>query len=465
MEALLFPDLEQIGASATITLETFWLKRIKVKLLSKLGRGSFGDVYMADVVGVREGVQDVAVGDKVAVKRIERESAGEDEIRLYTQFNEDPKAVQICSVASCLIDSRRRSDGAYYLAFELLDYAKDLFQVIQTVNKVPRNDATRLIRMKLVKEVSVTVGLLHALGIFHRDLKPSNLVMGELLHHDTTPMLETWNRVGTLDVDPEIGPDDTNLERYVKLRNASVGIDPVAETTFVEVFVVDPLLVKIIDLGFGIRTCFSTYEKRVVGTAIFVDPWYVRAIVKARDILGFARMDLIYPMPKRMQHCDYANFVWQSNDKWSLGMTLYHIFHGFAAYADMRRTDKDVYQYSIGHLISGLEPLPLPRVIAVLTDTRRFLADFEKTMVYLCELGDYPRRGALHVDSLYLAAAALDKPPADLQLPSSKTLAVLEDDALIIEPLAGLLEIYPLDRVENVLEFGVGLEIDVDKLP
>ena len=132
------------------------------RILEQLGEGGMGTVWKAE---------HSTIGRKAAVKMLHGEYSNRKEIvqrffneaRAATQLN-DPGIVQI-------FDFGTTPEGYAYIVMELLE-GEALDRRLHRLGKLSVHDALRIMR-----QVSSTLGAAHAQGIVHRDLKPENVYM------------------------------------------------------------------------------------------------------------------------------------------------------------------------------------------------------------------------------------------------------------------------------------------------
>ncbi|HUS27662.1 MAG TPA: protein kinase [Kofleriaceae bacterium] len=132
------------------------------KILDQLGEGGMGTVWRAEHMGI---------GRKAAVKMLHGEYSHRAEI-VQRFFNEARAATQISDPGIVQIfDFGTTPEGYAYIVMELL-VGEALDRRLQRLGKLTVHDALRIMR-----QVSSTLGAAHAQGIVHRDLKPENVYM------------------------------------------------------------------------------------------------------------------------------------------------------------------------------------------------------------------------------------------------------------------------------------------------
>lgn len=133
----------------------------KLRILSVLGEGSIGRVYLAE---------HVALGKRLAVKVLKgqsekkRTSRFKAEARAASRF-EHPHSVQIIDFGEDSVD------GLLYIAMELLE-GKDLQQIIDANGMLEQVRASRIL-----VQVLRALGAAHLEGVIHRDIKPANVML------------------------------------------------------------------------------------------------------------------------------------------------------------------------------------------------------------------------------------------------------------------------------------------------
>ncbi|MDC0677371.1 protein kinase domain-containing protein [Sorangium atrum] len=136
----------------------------RYRLLSEIGRGGAGVVYMAD---------DLDGGGRVAVKVLLRTHAAGT--AAASRFEREIRAMRLLDAPGFvrMLDagSARELDDAPFLVMELLR-GHDLEQLVTTQGRRSPGEVQRWLG-----EVAETLELAHARGLSHRDLKPANLFL------------------------------------------------------------------------------------------------------------------------------------------------------------------------------------------------------------------------------------------------------------------------------------------------
>jgi len=136
----------------------------KYRLLSRVGEGAMGTVYLAEHTALRK---------KVAVKVLHPDLGMDDELIKRFQLEgiaagkfTHPNAIQI-------FDFDRGDGDVFYLAMEYVE-GKSLKSLIQEKGVIPAAEA-----IPLVRQVLSALAEAHRQGIVHRDLKPENIMVTE----------------------------------------------------------------------------------------------------------------------------------------------------------------------------------------------------------------------------------------------------------------------------------------------
>ena len=155
------------------------------EILSTLGKGGMGEVYLAE---------DSRLGRKVALKFLSR-SFMNDPDRLR-RFEQEARAASALNQPSILtIHEIGETDGRRFIATEYIEGETLRQRLVHT----PLTIAEAL---EIARQVAGALAVAHAAGIVHRDIKPENI------------MLRSDGLVKVLDFglaklsEPEIGPED-----------------------------------------------------------------------------------------------------------------------------------------------------------------------------------------------------------------------------------------------------------------
>src|SRR5688572_12244523 len=132
----------------------------RYKILSKLGEGGMGEVYLAE---------DTQLHRKVALKVLPEDvAANRDRMRRFKQEATAAATLNHPNIAH--IYEIGESDGTHFIAMEFVD-GKTLRESIHR----DRTDLRRLLRY--LQQVAEGLAKAHAAGIVHRDLKPDNVMI------------------------------------------------------------------------------------------------------------------------------------------------------------------------------------------------------------------------------------------------------------------------------------------------
>ena len=134
------------------------------RVLSKLGEGGMGTVYVAE---------DTLLGRRVAIKSLKVPTVpGEKQYR--TRFLREARAASQLNHPhiATIHDYGETADGHPYLVMELIDG--------QTLSDLLRENPLPLDRtIKIIKQVAEAIAEAHRHGIVHRDIKPSNVALNQ----------------------------------------------------------------------------------------------------------------------------------------------------------------------------------------------------------------------------------------------------------------------------------------------
>jgi serine/threonine-protein kinase len=134
------------------------------RILSKLGEGGMGTVYVAE---------DTVLGRRVAIKSLKIASVpGQKHFR--TRFLREARAASLLNHPhiATVHDYGETEDGQPYLVMELIDG--------QSLNELLRDNPLPVDRaVGIVRQVAEAIAEAHRHGIVHRDIKPSNVVLNQ----------------------------------------------------------------------------------------------------------------------------------------------------------------------------------------------------------------------------------------------------------------------------------------------
>lgn len=135
----------------------------KYRLLSRLGQGGMGYVFLAEKLHL---------GTKVAIKFLDPEPNA-DATRLKRFLQEARVAVEVNhpGAAQLLDAGHDEVTGSLFLVFEYVE-GKDVREVLQEEGRLPFDEAR-----DICIQVAEVLAFAHARGIVHRDIKPENVRM------------------------------------------------------------------------------------------------------------------------------------------------------------------------------------------------------------------------------------------------------------------------------------------------
>ncbi|MEE8367931.1 MAG: protein kinase [Thermoanaerobaculia bacterium] len=135
---------------------------IHYEVLSKLGEGGMGEVYVA---------HDTKLDRKIALKVLPVDVASDPERRM--RFEREAKAIAALSHPNIVtIHSVEESDGVHFITMELVE-GKTLTEIL------PRDGLGLAKLLEYATSIADAVSSAHRKGITHRDLKPDNIMLGE----------------------------------------------------------------------------------------------------------------------------------------------------------------------------------------------------------------------------------------------------------------------------------------------
>jgi len=131
------------------------------RILSKLGSGGMGEVYLA---------QDTKLDRKVAIKFLNEEfSKDSDKLKRFIQEAKAASALNHPNILT--VHEIGEVDGKNYLATELID-GKTLREQLSYKEPLPLNTI-----LKIGVQVAEALSAAHQAGIIHRDIKPENIMI------------------------------------------------------------------------------------------------------------------------------------------------------------------------------------------------------------------------------------------------------------------------------------------------
>src|SRR3982074_92849 len=130
------------------------------RIISKLGAGGMGEVYLA---------QDTKLDRKIALKILPADlAANHDRMRRFTQEAKAAAALNHPNIAT--IHEIGESHGVNFIAMEFIDGA-----TLREKIHEEQTDLRKLLRY--LQHVAEGLAKAHAAGIVHRDLKPENIMI------------------------------------------------------------------------------------------------------------------------------------------------------------------------------------------------------------------------------------------------------------------------------------------------
>jgi len=153
------------------------------ELISELGRGGMGVVYLARQIGLNR---------RVALKLLPSGSlAGKEFIQRFRREGELAASLQHPNIVR--IFEAAEADGELFFSMELVD-GGSLADWREGKTQRPADAA------KLLRTLALAVAHAHAKGVLHRDLKPSNVLVDE----DGNPKVADFGLARLLDSDGEV---------------------------------------------------------------------------------------------------------------------------------------------------------------------------------------------------------------------------------------------------------------------
>jgi TonB family protein len=135
----------------------------KYKIISRIGVGGFGEVYLGEHTQLRR---------KVAIKILSANLAGQQDV--VKRFEREARAAATLSHPN-IIDIYDVGDSGevYYFVMKYID-GESLSEKMQREKKFPPGEA-----INIVKQVADALDYAHAHDIVHRDIKPANVMLDE----------------------------------------------------------------------------------------------------------------------------------------------------------------------------------------------------------------------------------------------------------------------------------------------
>lgn len=132
----------------------------RYRLLSRVGEGGMGTVYLAE---------HVALGKRVAVKVLRPEYSRDEE--LVRRFEQEARAASQIGHENIVdvVDFGRTPGGSFYFTMEALE-GESLARLMRREGALPVGRA-----LLILAQICRALGAAHARGVVHRDLKPENV--------------------------------------------------------------------------------------------------------------------------------------------------------------------------------------------------------------------------------------------------------------------------------------------------
>lgn len=130
------------------------------KVLSKLGSGGMGEVYLAE---------DLQLGRKIALKMLPEELT-RDSGRINRLEQEARTASSLNHPNIVVVHELGQAEGAYFIATELIE-GDTLRQ------RIDRGPLTIQETLDIVLQVATALNAAHSAGVIHRDVKPENIML------------------------------------------------------------------------------------------------------------------------------------------------------------------------------------------------------------------------------------------------------------------------------------------------
>lgn len=132
----------------------------RYRILSLLGRGGMGEVFLAD---------DLTLGQRVALKFLAEPIF--DASMLDRFRNEVRIARRISHPNVCRVYDIGETDNQVFLSMEYVD-GEDLASLLRRTGRLPRDKA-----LEIARKICAGLAAAHDQGVLHRDLKPANIML------------------------------------------------------------------------------------------------------------------------------------------------------------------------------------------------------------------------------------------------------------------------------------------------
>ncbi len=133
----------------------------RYRIVSLLGKGGMGEVYLAE---------DLVLGEKVALKFLPEVAAAEPDLmeRFVTEVR---LARKVTHPNVARVHDIGEVDGRTFLSMEYVD-GEDLGQLLRRIGRLPAEKA-----LEISKQICEGLHAAHERGVLHRDLKPANVML------------------------------------------------------------------------------------------------------------------------------------------------------------------------------------------------------------------------------------------------------------------------------------------------
>ncbi len=133
----------------------------RYRIIERLGRGGFGEVYRAD---------DLKIGTAVALKFLPTD-VDKDPARL-TQLHTEVRMARLVSHPNvCRVYDIDEVDGHTFISMEYID-GEDLSSLLRRIGRFPEDRA-----LTISRQLCAGLAAAHERGVVHRDLKPANVMV------------------------------------------------------------------------------------------------------------------------------------------------------------------------------------------------------------------------------------------------------------------------------------------------
>jgi serine/threonine protein kinase len=134
----------------------------RYRIISLLGRGGMGEVFLAD---------DLTLAQPVALKFLPESMI--DKFMLERFRNEVRIARRISHPNICRVHDIGEIDNQVFLSMEYVD-GEDLSSLLRRIGRLPSDSA-----LEIARKICAGLAAAHDKGVLHRDLKPSNIMIDE----------------------------------------------------------------------------------------------------------------------------------------------------------------------------------------------------------------------------------------------------------------------------------------------